>query len=199
MTTARLIRKRIEKLPTGQPFTAAKFLTIAERSNVDKTLMRLVSKGVLSRPARGVFVRPESSKLGEVPPDIIEIAKVKARGNTVQVSGAEAARRFGLSTQVPVRPVYCTTGNPQKFNVGKIPVRLKHVSPRKLVYPNTKVGMAISALWYLGKEQVDIEVFKTIHSQLSSTEYSKLKAAASQMPAWMSDTLHRYEKERASA
>lgn len=79
--------------------------------------------------------------------------------------------------------------------MGKIPVRLQHVSPRKLVHPGTKVGMAVSALWYLGKEQITNEVFETIRARLSKEEFEALKAAAPpQMPSWMANALHRFEK-----
>ncbi len=185
MSTAELIRQKVEELPAGQPFTPAAFLSIAERSTVDKTLGRLVRAGLLTKPTRGVFLRPNRSKFGLIPPEPIEVAAAKVHGARVEVHGAEAARRFGLSTQVPVRPIFYTTGRSSTFNIGKVPVRLQHVSPRKLVCPGTKVGMAISALWYLGKGQVNRRVFKTLCSQLSSDEYAALKAAAPQMPSWM--------------
>lgn len=194
MSTAELIRQKIEQLPQGQPFTPAAFLSIAERSTVDKTLARMVRAGTLIRATRGVFVRPIESRFGSVPPEAIEVAIAKAHGAAIEVHGAEALRRFGLSTQVPVRPVFYTTGRTRTFNIGNMPVRLQHVSPRKLVSPGTMVGMAISALWYLGKEQVNHEVFKTIQSKLSLEEFKALKSAAPQMPSWMADALHRFEK-----
>lgn len=199
MSTAELIRQKIEQLPQGQPFTPASFLSIAERSTVDKTLARMVRAGTLRRPTRGVFVRPIESRFGAVPPEAFAVAVAKAHGAPVEVHGAEAVRRFGLSTQVPVRPVFYTSGRSRTFNMGNMPVRLQHVSPRKLVLPGTKVGMAISALWYLGKEQVNHEVFQTIRSKLSSEEFRALKAAAPQMPSWMADALHKFEKGKLNA
>jgi hypothetical protein len=198
MSTAELIRQKIEELPAGQPFTSAAFLSMAARSTVDKTLTRMVLAGQLSRPSRGIFVRPQMSRFGALPPEPFEVAVAKAHGAPVQVHGAEAARRFGLSTQVPVRPVFYTTGRSRTFTVGNTEVRLQQISPRKLVAPGTKVGMAISALWYLGKEQVNHEVLNAIHSQLSEQEWIELKAAAPQMPSWMADGLHRYDKGRTS-
>ena len=198
MSNAELIRQKIEELPAGQPFTPATFLSLAERSSVDKTLARLVRAGFLTRPTRGVFVRPKETKFGVVPPEPMEIALAKMHGAPVEVHGAEAARQFGLSTQVPVRPIYYTTGRSRTFNIGKVSVRLQHVSPRKLVFPGTKVGMAISALWYLGKEQVNNEVLETVRSRLSPAEYTALKAAAPQMPCWMADALQKYEKGKTS-
>lgn len=199
MTTAELIRQKVEELPQGQPFTPSAFLSFAERSTVDKTLARMVQAGTLARPTRGVFVRPRKSKFGEVPPEPLEVALAKAQGEPIEVHGAEALRRFGLSTQVPVRPVFYTTGRTRTFYVGRTPVRLQHVCPRKLVHPGTKVGLAISALWYLGKGQVTNEVFETIRANLSPGEYELLKSAAPKMPSWMAGALRRYEKGRQHA
>ncbi len=194
MTTAELIRQKIDELPAGQPFTPSAFLSLGERSTVDKTLARMVMAGILARPCRGVFVRPKQSKFGAIPPEPLEVALAKAHGESIEIHGAEALRRFGLSTQVPVHPVFYTTGRTRTFYVGKMPVRLQHVSPRKFVHPGTNVGMAVSALWYLGKEQITNEVFEAIRARLSTEEFEVLKASAPQMPSWMANALHRFEK-----
>lgn len=194
MSTAELIRKKINELPEGEPFTPALFSTIAQRSNIDKTLTRLVNAGFISKAARGVFVRPKLTRFGALPVEPLQVAVAKANGAPVEVHGAEALRRFGLSTQVPVRPVFYTSGRSKTFEVNGIPVHLQHISPRKLVKPGTKVGMAVSALWYLGKEEVSAKTFETIRSKLSKSEYEELRASAPHMPVWMSDALLRYER-----
>ncbi len=194
MTTAELIRKKITELPEGQPFTPALFSTLAQRSNIDKTLARLVHAGFIAKPCRGIFVRPKQSRFGALATEPQQIAVAKANGAPVEIHGAEALRRFGLSTQVPVRPVFYTSGRSRTFMVNGQPVQLQHVSARKLVKPGTKVGMAISALWYLGREGVTNETFAAISSRLSANEYEEFKSSAHQMPAWMSNALHRYEK-----
>jgi len=194
MSTAELIRKKINELPEGEPFTPALFSTIAERSNIDKTLMRLVEAGFISKPARGVFVRPKLSRFGALPVEPLQVAVAKANGAPVEVHGAEALRRFGLSTQVPVHPVFYTSGRSKTFEVNGIPVYLQHISPRKLVKPGTKVGMAISALWYLGKEGVGTETFAALRAKLTEREFEELKASAPHMPVWMSNALLRSEK-----
>jgi hypothetical protein len=42
-------------------------------------------------------------------------------------------------------------------------MRLKHISPKKMVAPGTNVGLAISALWYLGKNEVTQQTGKNYH------------------------------------
>lgn len=64
MTIAKRIRLKIEELPVGQPFAAAMFFGMAERSNIDKTLGRLVRAGVIVRASRGVLRGPNDLDLG---------------------------------------------------------------------------------------------------------------------------------------
>lgn len=196
MSTAELIRQHIQALPLGQPFTPAILFQYGTRKAVDLELSRLVKSRVLMRPARGVYVRPEMNKyVGAVPPEPFQIALAKANG-PLGVHGAEALRRFGLSTQVPVQPVYYTTGPTRHIQFGGIPITLRHISPRKLVAPGTKVGLAISALWYLGKKQVGPQVFQAIREKFTETEYAELRGSVSMMPAWMAEGLLRYERAR---
>lgn len=195
MSTAEQIRQFVEKQPLGEPFTPAAMLHLGTRKAIDLELARLTKSGVLMRPARGVYLRPRSNKyVGVVPPEPFKIAMARAGGN-IEIHGAEAARHFGLSTQVQVQPVYYTTGPSRLIQYGGIPIRLKHVSPRKLIAPGTNVGLAISALWYLGKSQVESATFAAIRKRLSEAEYRQLKASVHQMPAWMAEGLMRFERE----
>ena len=197
MNITALIRNRIERIPRGEPFLSATFLEIGTRTAVDQTLSRLVKAGVISRLTRGVFVRPEENRyVGQVLPEPMKVAESIARtqGEKIEVHGAEAARRFGLSTQVPAQVVFMTTGSTSKFRIGKLPVTLKHTSPRRLALAGRPAGVALSALWYLGKTQVTEAVIETIRTQLPTQEFDALKGARTSMPTWMADAFYRYEK-----
>lgn len=196
MKVATAILKKIEETPRGEPFSSTQFLGLGPRASVDQALSRLIKKGVITRIARGLFVRPESSQyVGEVMPSLNKVIEVYARssGVTIQIQGAEAARRFGLSTQMPVKPVFYTSGPSRRFKLDKLEVILKHVSPKKLVCAGSKTGLAITALWYLGKENVNSVVFDTIKAKMLPSEFEKLKEAISSMPAWMADKFYHYE------
>ncbi len=196
MSTAELVRQFVEVQPLGEPFTPAVVLRFGTRKAVDLELARLVKSAALMRLARGIYVRPKSNKyVGIVSPAPFEIAMTIAGGN-VEVHGAEAARIFGLSTQMQVQPVYYTTGPSRRIKYGGMQIKLKHISQRKMVAPGTNVGLAISALWYLGKNQVENATFATIQKRLTEAEYMQLKESVPQMPAWMAEGLMRFERER---
>ncbi len=195
--TAKLIRKRIEKSPVGEPFTPTAFLECGTRVSVDQTLSRLVKAGMIERVTRGVFVRPEVSRyVGKVMPEPLKVAQTiaKTTGSIVQVHGAEAARRLELTTQVPTQPVFSTSGPSKRIRVGKMEIRLQHVCQRKLLLAGRPAGLALAALWYLGKNEVTAATIEKIRRKLSPTEFEVLKSATSSMPAWMSDALFQHKQ-----
>ena len=187
MSTARAIRAGIRRLPKEKPFTSECFLKHGSRSTVDRTLSRLVGRGEIRRVARGVFVRPRTNPfVGTVLPDILEVVDAIARnsGETIQVHGAEAARRFKLSTQVPTAPVFHTSASSRTIRITNITVKMVHTSNRRrLQFAGEAAGAALSALWYLGKNKVTPETVATIEAALGPVEFQRLCSA--DMPAWM--------------
>ena len=191
MSAARAIRAGIRKLPKGKPFTNERFLKHGSRSAVDRTLSRLAGRGEIQRLARGVFVRPQTSRfVGTVLPDVLAVVEAIARNNgeTVQVHGAEAARRFKLSTQVPTAPVFHISASSRTIRIANITVRMVHTSNRqRLQFAGEAAGAALSALWYLGKNNVTAETIATIEAALGPVEFQKLRSADT--PAWMTKAL----------
>lgn len=155
--------------------------------------------GLIDRVARGVFVRPEVSRyVDKVMPEPIRVAETlaKSTGAVVQVHGAEAAWRLGLTTQVPVQSVFNTSGPSRRIRFGQMEIRLQHASPRKLALAGRQAGVALAALWYLGKGEVTIKTIAKIQNKIEPREFEVLKSTTSAMPAWMSDMFIRYERER---
>jgi len=197
LNTAELIRQRIAGMPVGEPFASAAFLNCGTRASVDQTLSRLVKAGDIERVARGVFVRPEVSRfVGKVMPDLQKVAETVARttGSIIQVHGAEAARRLELSTQVPTQPVFVTSGPTKRIRVGKMEIRLQHVCQRKLALAGRPAGLALAAMWYLGKKEMTPALIEKIRHQLGTSEFEVLKSATNAMPAGMSDAIFRNER-----
>ncbi len=195
--SAELIRQRIEAMAIGEPFTPTAFFACGTRASVDQTLSRLVKAGVIERVTRGVFVRPEISRfVGKVMPEPHKVAETIARttGAIVQVHGAEAARRLELTTQVPTQSVFVTSGPSKRIRVGKMEIRLQHVCQRKLALAGRPAGLALAAMWYLGKKEVTPVLVEKIRHKLGASEFEVLKSATRSMPAWMSDAIFRSER-----
>jgi hypothetical protein len=195
--TAELIRQRIAGMPIGEPFTPNALLSCGTRASVDQTLSRLVKAGIIDRVARGVFIRPEVSRfVGKVTPEPFKVAETiaKATGATVQVHGAEAARRLELTTQVPTQSVFSTSGPSKRIRIGALEIRLRHVCQRKLVLAGRPAGLAVAAMWYLGKAEVTPLLIEKIRLKLPPGEFEVLKSVTRSMPAWMSDAIFKHER-----
>jgi hypothetical protein len=171
-------------------------LALGSRAAIDQSLTRLAREGTILRVARGAYVRPKESRfVGKVIPEPQETVKAmaQARGETLLVHGAEAVLRFGLTTQVPVRSLFYTSGPSRKLRVGKQEVILRHASLRLLALGSGAAAMAFSALWYMGKRQVTMATLARIQEKLSPAEFCELRKSA-QLPGWLSDLFHDFEK-----
>jgi hypothetical protein len=133
--------------------------------------------------------------VGTVIPESKEIvqALARARGETLMIHGAEAVLRLGLTPQVPVKPLFYTSGPSRSLQVGKQEVVLKHASLRMLSLGSGPAGLACSALCYMGKNQVTPDTLVRVQAKLSAAEFTELRANP-RMPGWLSDVFHRFEQ-----
>ena len=189
------IKTQLEQQPL-KLFTAQNFSGIGSRAAIDQALYRLVRAGSVKRVARGVYTKPSNNPhLGNVLPGASAVVEhlAKTQGLIVQPDGASAANGFGFSTQVPTQPVYLTNGTSRVLHLGKLEVRLKHVSPRRLLLAGRPAGAALSALYHLGRHGVTKSVIAQLRGQLELTEFAALEAlgqeASSAMPSWMRQAL----------
>ena len=191
MSTAEAIRSRIRSLPKGTPFTSSRFAKFGSRGSVHRALSRLTRSGEIERVSRGVFVRPRKSRfVGNVFPAVADVVRIRAKdnGETIQIHGADAARRLGLSTQVPTVSVFHTSASSRTIRVGNTIVRMIHTSNRRrLQLAAEPAGLALSAMWYLGKDGVTPDTVATVATALSPEQFERLRSA--KMPAWMADAL----------
>lgn len=133
MSTMERITQHIESLPAGTVFASGSLLALGRRAAVDQALSRLARSGEILRVARGAYVRPKVNRfLGRVIPEAREIveALAAARGETLMVHGAEAVLRLGLTTQVPARTLFYTSGSSRRLRVGGQEVVLNHAGAR---------------------------------------------------------------------
>jgi len=179
-------------MPKGKPFAGALFAQAGSRSSVDKALSRMVCNGVLERVARGVYMRPKQSEYTgkNVRANPIAVMEVitRARGETVQLHGVEAARRLGLSTQMQILPTYYTSGPTREIKIANAVVRLRHASPQRLQQAGTQAGLALTASFYLGKAGLTPLAIRKIVNSLSAEEFNRLMAC--EMPRWMRSALN---------
>jgi len=197
MTASAQVKNYIANIPEGKTFSSSSLRQLAVSDNIRQILHRLIKAGEIRRVARGVFVKPRQvAKLGMAMPSALEIAKTLAQstGETITVHGAEAARQLQLTTQVPTRLVLYTSGNSRTLRIANRTVKLIHANPSRLIAAETKAGLVLSALKYLGKENVTTRTIAAIQQRVSSGEFKAVMSLVAHMPAWMADAFYRYQQ-----
>ena len=174
------------RLPEGTPVSAKGLLHLGNRSAVDQALSRLAERGQLIRVGRGVYLRPVTSRFGTRAPSVEQAVEALAaqRGEIIVSTGAAAANALGLTTQVPVRSVYMTSGRSRTMNLGKQVVELRHAPRWQLALANRPAGEAVRALAWLGPEKAE-EALKTLKRKMPPAEFGELVAVAPQLPTWL--------------
>ena len=109
-------------LPEGGLLSPKEFLHLASRAAVDQALTRLTREEKLLRIGRGVYALPVHGRFGARPPSTQTVVEAieAASGELVVPSGAAEANALGLTTQVPVREVYLTSGPSRKLRLGSL-------------------------------------------------------------------------------
>jgi hypothetical protein len=184
------IMQRIEKLPEGTPVSAKMLLALGTRAGVDQALSRLHRRGQLLRIGRGLYVMPVESRFGKRAPNPEKVVEAFSaqRGETIAPSPAAVANALGLTTQVPVRSIYFTSGRSRKLNLGKQQVELKHA-------PGWQLGAGIEgevvrALVWGGPSKV-LETLAALSKKISATEFERIIQHGSRLPLWMVEPLSR--------
>src|ERR1700722_9057305 len=188
VSTAQRIRENVSARESGEPFTVSELRELGPRAAVYNALSRLAHEGVINPVTKGVYVRPKMNRyVGSVPPSAESVAHAiaSAAKSAIEVHGAEAARQFGLTTQVPMRQIFVTTGPSRMVRVGSSEVELRHAEPSRLLFAGTLAGRAFSALKYLGRREVTPEIVNKVARQLPPEELTRLVEGRAQMPAWL--------------
>ncbi|MDE1996161.1 MAG: hypothetical protein KGI75_26920, partial [Rhizobiaceae bacterium] len=140
----------------------------------------------LLRAGRGVYMLPVTSRFGTRAPSVEQAVEALAaqRGEVIVSSGAAAANSLGLTTQVPVRSVYLTSGRTRKMSLGKQIVELRHAPRWQLTMAHRPAGQAVRALAWLGPERAE-SALQTLKRKLPPSAFNELVAAAPQLPTWL--------------
>jgi len=162
----------------------------ADRREVNRALARLAATGRLIRVERGVYVSPVVGRFGVRSPNIEMTVKALAalRGEIVTSTGASAANALGLTTQVPVRSIYLTSGRGRMLNFGGRAVELKHAPRWQLEFGDCQTGDAVRALAWLGPQEA-VAAMLILGRRMSPASLSELAAAAPMLPGWLARTV----------
>lgn len=183
---AQSILSQAQSLPEGGLLSPKEFLHLGSRAAIDQTLSRLAREGLLLRVGRGAYAQPVQSRFGVRPPSTESVVQAieSTSGETVVASGAAEANALGLTTQVPTREVYLTSGPSRRLKLGNRDVELKHGNRWQMLLGKRPAGKAIRALMWLGPEHAPMAL-QTLRSKLPSHEWEAMRQARARLPSWM--------------
>lgn len=179
-----------KRLPEGTVLSASAFAALGTRAAVDQALSRLTESGVLMRIERGRYVLPVQTRFGtRAPaPEMVVEALAAESGETIVPSGAVAANALGLTTQVPVRAVFLTSGRTRRLTLGKQVVEIRHADGWQLRAAHRPAGQALRALAWLGPERAPSAAAR-LKETLSEAEKRVLVSACASFPQWLARTV----------
>ncbi|WP_194727426.1 DUF6088 family protein [Noviherbaspirillum malthae] len=180
------ILERVTRLEEGGIISPKEFLHMASRAAIDQAFTRLTKDGRLLRVGRGLYVAPVVSRFGIRPPAPGKVVAAVAhqKGEVAVSHGAADANALGLTTQVPVKEVFLSSGPSRTLHLGRRIIDVRHAPRWQLILGTSRAGMAVRAMAWLGKEHLS-EVLPKLRQQLPSEDWEKLTAARASLPSWM--------------
>lgn len=184
---------RINESFIGKAFVVSDFTDIMNYETAKKAIARLEKQGEIRRVLRGVYDKPKYSKLlnEELLPDPDETARAIARNFnwTIAPSGNTALNMLGLSTQVPAKWEYISTGPYREYEVGNNTITFSHRANKTIEGMSQKTAMVIEALRAIGKSEIDEKVINKIRNNLTAKERENLINEGRQTTNWIYDLI----------
>jgi hypothetical protein len=164
---------------------------------VTKLLAVFEKEGLITRIAKGVYVKVRKTRFGILYPSAFElVSQIAKRDKAVIIpSGATAANRLGFSTQVPMNTSFLTTGSSRKLKLGNRTVTLKHGAPKNFAFRGKLMRELVQALRSIGENNITQEDERQIAKLLAeSPEKNTVEQDLLLAPVWMRQLIKRNMK-----
>ncbi|MDR6218776.1 hypothetical protein [Deinococcus soli (ex Cha et al. 2016)] len=194
--TPEYVQALLEALfPPGYPFSRAMIPYALPHRELTLALRRLTRAGHLCAATRRVHYRPAPSPLSRPrQPGALLVARAHLYPHVVSPRGDEALELLGLRTPKsrPGPHTFISTAAQQTFLYGAQPIQIRKVPPDVLALGSGPAGLALSALYYLGRDTATRSTVRDIQRALPTQEWDVLAAHAGQtdrMPGWLRELI----------
>jgi len=186
----------------GKVWTPTDFADLGNREAVDKALKRMAKNNQIRRIERGLYDRPEISKLTgkKTVPDYRAVIDAVTRRDHVRwlIDGMTAANTLGLTNAVPAKIEVLVDARLKPIELGQQKIIFKQAVPSRLYWDGRPGMYLVQALYWLhdvlsNREEKD-KITSTVKRLLSDGKsgpklIDDLKSGFSAMPIWMQETL----------
>ncbi|MFA4953848.1 MAG: DUF6088 family protein [Patescibacteria group bacterium] len=177
-------------------YMLADFYDLGNYSGVKEAVSKLTAEGKLLRVKRGIYESPYYSSFlqEEVEASPVDVAKKIARKNrwTIAPSGNTALNALGLSTQVPAKYYFVSSGTNKEIILddGTI-LYFKHVPSKEIAGISSKSSLVIEAIKALGRRGMNDFVRAKIASVLFGTEKERLAHESKTSRVWVAEEIRK--------
>lgn len=192
-TVEHKVRAKITYARYGEVFFMSTFHQF-DVEYVTKLLAQFEKEGLITRIAKGVYVKAKKTRFGVVYPSAFELVTEIAKRDKAKIfpTGDTAANRLGFSTQVPMNASFLTSGSSRKLKLGNRTVTLTHGSPKKFAYKGKLMPELVQALRSIGEDNITESVEKRVAQLLSATlETETIEHDLLLAPVWVRQIIKR--------
>ena len=192
-TVEHKVRAKITYARYGEVFFVSTFHQF-DVEYVTKLLAQFEKEGLITRIAKGVYVKAKKTRFGVVYPSAFELVTEIAKRDKAKIfpTGDTAANRLGFSTQVPINASFLTSGSSRKLKLGNRTVTLTHGSPKKFAYKGKLMPELVQALRSIGEDNITESVEKRVAQLLSATlETETIEHDLLLAPVWVRQIIKR--------
>jgi predicted transcriptional regulator of viral defense system len=126
------VYKYIESQPFCSAFVVSDFINFGNYETIKKSLARLENKGLIRRVLRGVYDKPHFSKIineySAPSPHKVALALARNLNWNIAPFREVALNLLGISTQVPEKFIYNSSGPYKNYQIRNITIEFKHSS-----------------------------------------------------------------------
>lgn len=194
------ITAQLNAADKGHVWVPTDFAHLGSRDVIDKTLQRMVQRGVLRRIDRGLYDKPHINSLTQRPttPDYRAVIEAVARRDNLRllVDGMTAANDLGLTDAVPAHVTIYTDTRRRSIQLDKLTIVFKMAASSRLYWADRPAMRLVQALRWL-KDMLmvdDSHVQKRIRHILKDPLQGQriqddLAQGFNVLPSWMQDYL----------
>jgi hypothetical protein len=161
---------------------------------VTKLLAQFEKEGLITRIAKGIYVKAKKTRFGVVYPSAFELVTEIAKRDKAKIipTGETAANRLGFSTQIPMNTCFLTSGSSRTLSLGNRTVTLTHGAPKNFAYKGKLMPELVQALRSIGENNITETVEKRVAQLLSATpETETIEHDLLLAPVWVRQIIKR--------
>lgn len=181
------VMKNVEESEPHSIFFISDYTQFGAAETIRKILYEATITGKLKKAGHGIYIKPKTSRFGEVPAPLEKIAKEIAVRDKSEIlpTGNTAANLIGLSTQVPMNLSYITTGSTRTIKIGERKISFRHAAPKNFAAKGVVIPLLIQGLREIGEENLTVSDNEAIKRFIDKQKDPYLQQDLPLAPAWM--------------